>query len=138
MKKLLRQTSGETLVEVMVSMVLFLIMLAMLHGAVLFAMRALSKSQMIREDGRRAETAFRLANIDDSGATRQTLVFKGYREKEDGSPEYGNTTSFTVNVNYTGKTVRFESVEMGVDDVTQMQKTAFFPLFQTTRRGDAP
>ncbi len=49
---------GETLVEIMVSMVVFLLLVAVLQGSVAFCTSAQSKSSEIRQNADRAAEAF--------------------------------------------------------------------------------
>lgn len=52
------EKKGETLVEMMVSIVVFLLLVAVLQGSVAFCTSAQDKSRQIREDANRAVEAF--------------------------------------------------------------------------------
>lgn len=62
MNKLLRSRSGDTLVEVMASIFIFLLMMGILQGAVSYSSAAMRKNQEIRQEN--AEILKKLAETD--------------------------------------------------------------------------
>lgn len=64
--------SGETIVEVMVSAVIFLMLVAVLQGAIMFCNSALKKSQQIRQD-----TAEICKKLQKASAEGTSVVEKG-------------------------------------------------------------
>lgn len=101
MRRRRNDRSGETLVEVMVSIFLFLIMLAVLQGSVAFCTNAQRKNEQIREKTAELERAF----YETPGSTKtgeNTYTFKA--SSADGSMQ-GEQTLFRVNVELREKQV---------------------------------
>lgn len=90
-KRIQHRRSGETLVEVMVCAVLFLMMVAVMQGAVSFSTNALQKSVQIRENhaaicrglreqeeaitsGTKAGCTFRATSMDGSGSGNEVFT----------------------------------------------------------------
>ena len=73
-KKKTRTNAGETLVEVMASIFIFMIMMGILEGAVSYSNAALVKNKEIRANN----TAIleQLAGTDATGTDSKTLIFK--------------------------------------------------------------
>lgn len=78
-----RSASGETLVEVMVSAVIFLLMVALLSGAVSFCTNAQQKSALLRKRNAAVCAALRADAGAGSGSGDATLAF--YAVSADGS-----------------------------------------------------
>ena len=127
MKKLKKYCkSGETLVEVMVCALLFLMMAAVMQGAISFSTNAQHKSVQIRETN--AEICKKLRTMSVTGSTTSTYAFKA--TSMDGSTE-GNQV-FTINVPLGQKSVPYQ------DGQGNSQTTVFYmygPVANTTGGG---
>ncbi len=62
---ILRQRRGESLVELMASSVIFLLLLATLHGAVRFSSGSLRKAEAIRENAAALQESLRSAPVEE-------------------------------------------------------------------------
>ena len=93
MKKLIKyRKSGETLVEVMVCAVLFLMMAAVMQGAISFSTNAQHKSEQIRENNAKICRSLRTTGTTENGT--KTYTFKA--TSMDGSVE--GEEVFTIEV----------------------------------------
>lgn len=90
LEKLLRSRAGETLVEVLVSTVVFLLLLAALSGAVAFAHNAEVRSDEIRQHADELQRSVRTEAAE--GEDEETFRFVSVNS--DGSE--GTSTLFTV------------------------------------------
>lgn len=127
MKKLKKYgKSGETLVEVMVCALLFLMMAAVMQGAISFSTNAQHKSAQIRETN--ADICRKLRTMDVTGSTTSTYAFRA--TSMDGSTE-GNQV-FTINVPLGQKSVTYK------DGQNNDQTTVFYiygPVTESTESG---
>ena len=111
LKTLLRERRGETLVEVLVSTVVFLLLLAALSGAVAFAHNAEVRSGEIRDHANelqrsvRSGTAkgedgqtFEFRSVSSDGSTGDNVLFsvKAKKQTITASDDAGNQTDFYV------------------------------------------
>lgn len=95
MKKLIKYgKSGETLVEVMVCAVLFLMMAAVMQGAISFSTNAQHKSEQIRENNAKICRSLRTTETTGTGTKTKTYTFKA--TSMDGSVE--GEEVFTIEV----------------------------------------
>lgn len=94
--------SGETLVEVMVCAVLFLLMAAVMQGAISFSTNAQHKSQQIRENNTKICRSLRTMDIVGNGNKPYTFNATFM----DGSME-GDEVVFTIEVPLGKKTVTY-------------------------------
>lgn len=85
--------SGETLVEALVCAFIFLLMVAVMQGAITFCTNAQNKSRQIRETNARICRGIRETDISSSGSAK--LNFKAV--SPDGSQE-GSAVLFTIDV----------------------------------------
>lgn len=83
MKKSRRNQAGETIAEVMISMVLFLLMVAMLQISVSFCRKAQEKSSQIRYNASEAAAALRDGNVDVE--SEETKYYQFYAVGADGT-----------------------------------------------------
>lgn len=90
LRTLLRERRGETLVEVLVSTVVFLLLLAVLSGAVAFAHNAEVRSGEIRDHANELQRSVRSGTA--KGEDLQTFEFRSV--SSDGST--GNNVLFSV------------------------------------------
>lgn len=90
LRTLLRERRGETLVEVLVSTVVFLLLLAALSGAVAFAHNAEVRSGEIRDHANELQRSVRSGTA--KGEDRQTFRFRSV--SSDGST--GDNVLFSV------------------------------------------
>lgn len=86
-EKRIRPLAGESIVEVIVAMMVFLMAVAMLQGSVDFAGRALEKSRQIRHDTEAAVAALRGGAGTESTVSTVSLNMVVLEEKPDGSLE---------------------------------------------------
>ena len=111
LRTLLRERRGETLVEVLVSTVVFLLLLAALSGAVAFAHNAEVRSGEIRDHANelqrsvRSGTAkgedrppFEFRSVSSDGSTGDNVLFsvKAKKQTITASDDAGNQTDFYV------------------------------------------
>lgn len=111
LRTLLRERRGETLVEVLVSTVVFLLLLAALSGAVSFAHSAEVRSGEIRDHANelqrsvRSGTAkgedsqtFEFRSVSSDGSTGDNVLFsvKAKKQTITASDDAGNQTDFYV------------------------------------------
>ena len=111
LRTLLRERRGETLVEVLVSTVVFLLLLAALSGAVAFAHNAEVRSGEIRDHANelqhsvRSGTAkgsdsqtFKFRSVSSDGSTGDNVLFsvKAKKQTITASDDAGNQTDFYV------------------------------------------
>ena len=108
-----RSNSGETMVEIMVSIVIFLMMMAVMQGAISFSSNAQAKSVQIRKSN--AEICQALETSPYWGGGKVTYSFKA--TSADGGAE-GVATLFNV------------EVEQGKKEVSDSEgKTTTFYMF---------
>lgn len=92
-----RSKSGETLVEILVGIFIFLIILAGLQMAISYCTNAQQKSRKIRENNTEICRSLRNGSYQ-SGSESQTYEFKATVSRPDGEVT-GSTTLFEVKVN---------------------------------------
>lgn len=98
--------AGETIVEVTASTLIFLLMVAMLQGAVSFCGKAQQKSRQIRYDAAEVSKALWQTNWPET--TEGTADFQFYAVGADGTK--GNNV-FSVNVDLNTKDVTYQSMD---------------------------
>ncbi len=120
-KHKIRPRSGESLAEILVSTLIFLMMVAVLQGAVSFATNAQRRSRQIRKTNQEICLALRKTPSVSSGKTADYIF----------SPD-GNESNqlFTVRVSLQTKTVSY------VGEEGQTQTSVFF-VFEPEETGGA-
>lgn len=115
-KKILHETAGETLVEVLVSIFLFLMMMGILQGAVSYSNAALKKNKEIRKENAQIIENLKTASESTSSyATEEkTLNFSAVSSD---FTTLGNQV-FQVPVKLKKVTVSYKSAN-GIDETTQ-------------------
>ncbi len=111
--------SGESLVEIMVSAVVFLILVAILQGAIVFCTNAQRRSEQIREQNAEICQALRDSAYQTGGQTPAKMTFKAV--SSDGST-VGTMTLFTIEVDLGTK-------EATYTDEAGASNTMVFPVF---------
>lgn len=119
LKGKLRDKAGETLVEVMASIFLFLILLAILNGAVSYCSRALTKNKEIRADNARVLESLQTATESTSGSLEMNFIATNADMTVKGNQV------FAVQVDLAKKEVNYEDSQ-GADQSTS------FSLFEPT------
>lgn len=104
--KMRRADAGETIVEVTVSMLIFLMMVAMLQGAVSFCGKAQQKSRQIRYDAAEISRAMRQTGWPET--TGGTADFQFYAVGADGTR---GDNVFSVPVDLKTKDVTYQSMD---------------------------
>lgn len=107
-----RERSGESIVEVMVSAVIFLMLMSVLQGAVMFSSSAQKKSQEIRQDTAKICEGLQLATA--SGNVIESYKF--YATSTDGSV-VGNQV-FSISALKQKKTVSYTDSDGNASEVT--------------------
>lgn len=125
-RKRLRAKAGESLVEVMVSAVIFLMLAAVLQGAVTFCTRAQHRSKEIRQ--RNAQICENLQTAPSASNGSASFAFKA--TDGDGT-QTGSTVLFQVEV-------PLEKKEVPYTDQGGALKTAAFYLFGNSGGGGGP
>lgn len=120
----IKEKSGETLVEVMVSMVIFLLMLSMMQGAILFSNASLKKSKEIREDNTKIMQG--LLNATEETVKPATLKFQAV--SADGQT-LGNQV-FDVPVSLNQKRVNYQ-------DASGKESSVVFYLYGESKTANA-
>lgn len=110
--------SGETLVEIMVSAVVFLILVGILQGAIAFCTHAQQRSEQVRETNAAICQSLRQSSYT-PGATTSSITFNAV--SYDGNTT-GTETLFTVAVNLGTKNALYT-------DETGTQETIAFYVF---------
>lgn len=121
-----RAKAGESLVEVMVSAVIFLILAAVLQGAVTFCTRAQHRSREIRR--RNAEICEALQTTPANSNGFASFEFKATNAE---GTQTGNTVLFQVEVPLEKKEVPFTDADGAVG-------TTVFYLFGSSGGGGSP
>lgn len=120
-----KSNAGETLVESLVSLFIFLMMVAILQGAISFSTNAQHKSEQIRADN--AKICQGLQGVAAAGTDTKTLEFKS--APADGSePDPSASTLFKVEVGLREKTVTYT-------DEAGDSRTCTFYVFSGTGGG---
>ncbi len=119
-----RNNAGETLVEVMASMVIFLLLVAVLQGAVMYSHAAMEKSRKIRADNEAICESLRTTQVQTSGS-QENMQFQAV--SADGSIK-GNLV-FQVPVMFGEKDVSYTDSE-------GRQKLVTFYLYAAMSQGD--
>lgn len=117
-----RANAGETLVEVMVSVFLFLMLAAVLEGAVSYSSAALKKNKQIRAD--QAAILKSLSETDATPGENKTLSFQAVSSEFD---RKGNLV-FQMPVRLDKKTVNYKNTK------NENQQTVF-SLYGSTETG---
>lgn len=119
-----RHNSGETLVEVMVSIVIFLLLIAVLQGSVSFCTKAQNKSRDIRNNTEKAIENYLKAERDGIApdeAGDYTFSFK----------TSDNSTAFSVTTGLCKRTVTY-------NDSDGNEKSVTFYSYQKAAGGGSP
>ena len=116
----IKPNSGETMVEVMASIVIFLLMMAILQGAISFSSNAQAKSRQIRETNAEICQKLQETPYSSSGGGKVKYSFKA--TSADGSIT-GVSELFSVEVELGRKDVSYT-------DGTESKQTTFY-LFGT-------
>lgn len=114
MKKI-KSNSGETLVEVMVSMLLFLMILGMLQKSIDFASNAQVRSEELRKNNSAIAAALRSGGAPFVGVGEVTYEFKS--AKADGTIVDGSQFLFEVPVKLGKKTVSYTAADGSSRDI---------------------
>lgn len=126
-RNIIRRKAGESLVEVLAGALLFLMMVAVLQGAVTFSGNAQQRSRQLRE--RNAQICRLLRETEyQSGGSAQTVEFKAV--SADGS-QTGTQTVFRIPVTPGTKTVSWPSQ-------TEEKVKVVFYLFGPAAGGGGP
>lgn len=116
------QNAGETLVEVLVSMFLFLMMLGILQVAVSYSSASLVKNQKIRQEN--TVIMEKLQNASENVETTELLTFLPVNS--DGT--VNDPQAFQINTSLASKRVEYQ------DSEGQQQITVFY-LYHTEKSG---
>lgn len=133
-KKILHETAGETLVEVLVSIFLFLLMVGILQGAISYSNAALKKNKEIRKENAQILENLRAASEDASSSTTEekTLNFSAV------------SSDFTTLGNQVFKMpVKLKKISVKYTDANGIEETTQFCLYQKvslpdTAGGESP
>lgn len=133
-KKILHETAGETLVEVLVSIFLFLLMVGILQGAISYSNAALKKNKEIRKENAQILENLRAASEDASSSTTEetTLSFSAV------------SSDFTTLGNQVFQVpVKLKKVPVKYTDANGREETTQFCLYQKvslpdTAGGESP
>lgn len=112
-----KNCSGETIVEVLVSAMIFLLLMAVLQGAIMFSNAAQKKSSILRKNNTSMLTELHKGSTFTPGDS-ESYTFYAYNKDE----SIGGAPVFTVNADRGKKTVSYE-------DVNGDHKTAEFYVF---------
>ena len=110
--KRIKSNSGETLVEVMLSMMLFLMILAMLQKAIDFNTNAQKKSEDIRTNNANIVMKLRETPLATEGASAT------YQFSSSLAGEGDATVLFEVPITYDTKTITYQTVD-GTDQTVE-------------------
>lgn len=119
-----RHNCGETLVEVMVSIVIFLMLIAMLQGAVLFCTNAQDKSREIRNNTESAIEAYLKAESDGTAPDETQEALFSFKTSE-------NNAAFSVTTGLCKRTVTYI-------DSDGNEKSVTFYSYQNAAGGESP
>ncbi len=106
----IRKKSGETLVEVIASMFIFLILFGILQGAISYSHASMEKNKQIRAEN--AEIIQNLASTDTVTGTDKTLQFVATTSDMD---QIGNPV-FSITANLASKEVHYKDTK-GTDQI---------------------
>lgn len=113
--KRIKASAGETLVEVMASMFIFLIMIGVLQGAISYSNSALTKNKEIR-----AENAAILQGLQSTGdVTKGSQKTVGFLAADSELTQTGNRV-FSMNVTLNSKNVTYQDAD------GRQQSTTFY------------
>ncbi len=115
----IKDKAGETLVEVMASIFLFLILLAILNGAISYCSRALTKNKEIRAENARVLESLQTATESPSGTLEMNFIASNADMTVKGNQV------FAVKVDLAKKEVNYKDSQ-GADQTTS------FSLFKPT------
>ena len=108
--KRIKPNSGETLVEVMVSMLLFLMILGMLQKSIDFASNAQVKSEELRKNNSAIALALRSGSSSSSTESSE-VYYEFFSAKADGTIVTGSELLFKVPVKHGMKTVSYTAAD---------------------------
>ena len=114
--KTLRSRSGDTLVEVMASIFIFLLMMGILQGAVSYSSASMRKNQEIRQENAEILKELSKAQAEPRDGGKNQPVELAFRAVNADFTQMGSATGFTVEVELYQKRQRM------------------FPFFCTTHR----
>lgn len=100
-----KANAGETLVEVVASIFIFLIMMGILQGAISYSNAAMKKNKEIRKENEQIISELQSAIAEDAG--RQTIGFSAVNSD---MTVMGNQV-FRINTDFVEKTVSYEDSE---------------------------
>lgn len=106
----IRKKSGETLVEVIASMFIFLILFGILQGAISYSHASMEKNKQIRAEN--SEIIQNLASADTTAGSDQTLQFVATTPEMD---QIGNPV-FSITANLASKEVKYKDTK-GTDQI---------------------
>ena len=125
MNKKIKPKAGETLVEVVASIFIFLIMIGILQGAISYSSASMKKNKEIRKEN--VEILQNLQTAETTVGNSQSLQFVAVNS---GMTTKGNPV-FQIEVNLCSKLVNYQDTEGYV------QSTTFY-LYGAPQGGDTP
>lgn len=125
MNKKIKPKAGETLVEVVASIFIFLIMIGILQGAISYSSASMKKNKEIRKEN--AEILQNLQTAETTVGHSQSLQFVAVNS---GMTTKGNPV-FRIEVNLCSKLVNYQDTE------GYAQSTTFY-LYGAPQGGDTP
>ena len=112
-----KANAGETLVEVVASVFIFLLMMGILQGAISYSSAAMEKNKKIRQENEQIISGLQSAEIQDAG--RQSIGFSAVNTD---MTVIGNEV-FRISTGFGEKTVPYR-------DADGKQKTTVFYMYQ--------
>lgn len=125
MNKKIKPKAGETLVEVVASIFIFLIMIGILQGAISYSSASMKKNKEIRKEN--AEILQNLQTAETTVGNSQSLQFVAVNSS---MTTKGNSV-FQIEVNLCSKLVNYQDTE------GKAQSTIFY-LYGAPQGGDTP
>lgn len=119
-----RYNSGETLVEVMVSIVIFLLLIAVLQGSVSFCTKAQNKSRDIRNNTEKAIEAYLKAESEGTAPDEVGEALFSFKTAD-------NNAAFSVTTGLCKRTVTY-------NDSDGNEKSVTFYSYQKAAGGGPP
>lgn len=125
MNKKIKPKAGETLVEVVASIFIFLIMIGILQGAISYSSASMKKNKEIRKEN--AQILQNLQTAETTVGNSQSLQFVAVNS---GMTTKGNPV-FRIEVNLCSKLVNYQDTEGNV-------QSTIFCLYGIPQGGDTP
>lgn len=113
-----KEKSGETLVEVVVSIFLFLMMIGIMQGAVSYSRAALEENKKIRQENAQIIENLQKASQDDA-KNQQTSKDLPFSAVNADFTQMGTTSKFTIPIQLKTVTVDYKD-KNGNDETTQV------------------